>query len=42
VHAAAFTAAKAMGQDVLAALRQAVDAAIAGGQTVPRVQEARA
>lgn len=32
-HAAAFTAAKAMGQDVLAALRQAVDAAIEGGQT---------
>lgn len=30
-HAEAFTAAKAMGQDVLAALREAVDAAIEGG-----------
>lgn len=32
-HAAAFTAAKAMGEDVLAALRDAVNAAIADGQT---------
>lgn len=30
-HAEAFTAAKAMGKDVLAALREAVDAAIEGG-----------
>ena len=38
-HAAAFTAAKAMGQDVLDALRQAVDAAIEGGQPFPEFKK---
>lgn len=38
-HAAAFTAAKAMGQDVLDALRKAVDAAIEGGQPFPEFKK---
>lgn len=38
-HAAAFTVAKAMGQDVLETLRQAVDTAIEGGQTFPEFKK---
>lgn len=38
-HAAAFTVAKAMGQDVLEALRQAVDTAIEGGQIFPEFKK---